>query len=426
MALPASPTVTQSLERLRAPGLASPKARLAGKRAAMVCFSAYPADPRPRRAAEALVSEGMTVDYVCLADGKNPARETSNGVTVFRLPIEHRRGGKLTYFSQYLSFIAASSAILARRALADRYDLAFINNMPDVLVASALAPKLLGAKVILDLHDPMPELINTIFALEETSFTVKAIKWLEKWSMARADLVLTVNAACERIFASRSCAREKVRVVMNTPDEKIFPFRSPALTQNRSSRPFVIMYHGTLIERNGLDLAVDALDCIRHQIPKVELKICGKATPYFERVMNRVKEKGLQDSIRYLGAKRLEELVDEIDGCDVGVIPNHRSAFADINTPTRLFEYLTRGKPVIAPRTAGIQDYFDPQSLFFFEAGDSEDLAKQLRLVYSNPLLATTVTRRGQEVYLAHRWTEERETLINLVEGLIAPAKARF
>ena len=35
--------------------------------------------------------------------------------------------------------------------------------MPDVLVFSALVPKAFGAKVILDLHDPMPELMQTIF-----------------------------------------------------------------------------------------------------------------------------------------------------------------------------------------------------------------------------------------------------------------------
>ena len=55
--------------------------------------------------------------------------------------------------------------------------------MPDVLVFSAIVPKLLGAKVVLDLHDPMPELMQTIFKLPEESFSVVVLKRLEKWSI---------------------------------------------------------------------------------------------------------------------------------------------------------------------------------------------------------------------------------------------------
>ena len=49
---------------------------LQGKRVAMVSFSGYPEDPRPRRAVEALLGVGMTVDFVCLGDEKLPKRES--------------------------------------------------------------------------------------------------------------------------------------------------------------------------------------------------------------------------------------------------------------------------------------------------------------------------------------------------------------
>src|SRR5262245_13386436 len=136
--------------------------RLRGKRAAVVVFSYYPMDPRPRRAAEALVKEGMTVDVICLReDGASPPRETVGGVNVRRLPLQRRRGGALGYVVQYLTFLVVSAAILAARSLKRRYHLVHVHNMPDILVVSALIPKGLGARVILDLHDPMPELMTT-------------------------------------------------------------------------------------------------------------------------------------------------------------------------------------------------------------------------------------------------------------------------
>src|SRR5713226_3768594 len=230
--------------------------RLRGKRVAMVTFSHYPGDPRPRRAVDALVSQGMKVDLVCLGDEKAPRREVAGSVDVLRVPIKNRRGGKLAYAYQYSAFILVSSLIFAWRTLTRGYDLVYVNNMPDILVVSALVPKAFGAKVILDLHDPMPELMTTIFGLKRESLSVRLISWIEKWSMARAHAVLTVNIACKRIFSSRSCVPEKVGVVMNSPDAEIFPLREVQLPKSskgvRNGR-FVIMYHGSIVERNGLD-----------------------------------------------------------------------------------------------------------------------------------------------------------------------------
>ena len=396
------------------------KLRLAGKRAGMVVFSLYPADPRPRRAAEALLKEGMHVDLICEGDEKSPKREVQDGLEIVRIPIRHRRGGASSYAYQYSAFITISAAILSWRLLRARYDLVYVHNMPDILILSALLPKLFGAKVILDQHDPMPELMKTIFNMDEASLAVRVIRILEKWSMARANLVITVNVACKRIFAARSCRAGKIAVVMNSPDGEIFPYRAARSYPVRTScQPFVIMYHGSLVERNGLELAVDALARLHETIPTAELRVYGRSTPYLELVMKKVNSLGLESNVSYRGAKKLEELVNEIEDCDVGVIPNQRNTFTDINTPTRIFEYLALGKPVIAPRTPGIQDYFDPDSLLFFEPGDSEELATKIQYAAFNAAETTAIAERGQQVYLAHTWQQEKETLVGLVVDLL-------
>ena len=146
-----------------AASIAAGELPLAGKRVGMVMFSSYPADPRPRRAADALIKSGASVELICLRDEGFRKRELLNGVDVRRVAVEQRRAGKFAYAYQYSAFILISAAILALRSLRRRYDLVYVHNMPDILVLSALIPKALGAKVILDLHDPMPELMTTIF-----------------------------------------------------------------------------------------------------------------------------------------------------------------------------------------------------------------------------------------------------------------------
>jgi glycosyltransferase involved in cell wall biosynthesis len=76
---------------------------------------------------------------------------------------------------------------------------------------------------------------------------------------------------------------------------------------------------------------------------------------------------------------------------------------------------------VIAPRTAGIQDYFGEDSLLYFEAGNPEEIAQKVGFVASHPEEALAITKRGQEVYLRHTWKQEAQTLIQVVEKLLEP-----
>lgn len=422
-----TPVATGRESALRVGGV--PEAtHLRGARAAVVLFSYYPMDPRPRRAAETLARQGTKVDVVCLRESAaEPRRETVNGVEVLRVPLRRRRGGALGYFAQYATFLVWAMAILAVRSVTRRYHLVHVHNMPDILVLSALVPKLLGAKVILDLHDPMPELMMTIFGVEAKSSLVRLLRRLEKASLGFADLALTVNTACRRLFVSRGCPVGKMHVVMNSPDEEIFrlqPTRHERAT-TRPGEPFVIMYHGSLVERNGLDLAVDALARVRATMPDARLRIYGSATPFLERVLESVRARGLATAVDYLGPRRLEDIARAIQDCDVGIIPNQRSLFTELNTPTRIFEYLAIGKPVIAPRAAGILDYFDEDSLIYFELGDSADLARCIEHVIAYPRDAAETVRRGQAVYRAHTWQRERDAFVGLADGLLS-GRRRF
>jgi len=392
---------------------------LEGRRVAVVLFSDYPNDPRPRRAAEALRERGMRVEVICVKQDRDaPARLSLNGVDILRLPLRLGRGGKLTYGLQYLGFLAASFLCLAARCITRRYALVHVHNMPDILVFSALIPKLLGAKVILDLHDPMPELMQTIYGIHEESFGVRLLKFLEKASIGFADVAITVNHTCKKIFSKRSCRPEKIGVIMNSPDEKLFARRPPA-PHPRQGRPFAVMYHGSLVERNGLGLAIEAIARLKRDSIDVELLIYGNRTPFLEGILREAAGRGLTDCIHYMGPKKIEEIAEAIDESDLGIIPNSRNLFTEINTPTRIFEFLARGKAVIAPSSPGVVEYFSEDQLLMFKLGDAEDLADRIEFAMKNPGLVLEMTLRGQTVCAAHLWSKERLRFTSLVLELL-------
>jgi len=394
---------------------------LKDKRAAVVLYSYYPGDPRPRRAAEALVSAGMEVELICLQEkDTEPLREVIDGVKVQRTRLRKNRSGKLAYFVQYARFLISSFVFLTRRSLRHRYDLVHVHNMPDVLVFAALIPKIWRTAIILDLHDPMPELMMSIFGVKADHWLVQALRRLERVSIGFADLALTPNLAFKKLFASRSCRSEKVQIVMNSPKEEIFnPDRFAPDDQLPTSQEFRIMHHGTIVQRHGIDLLIEAIAKVRPQIPGIRLDLYGYHTPFLDTILDLAQQLGVADVVHYHGAKPQSEIAYAIRQCHLGVVPNRRSAFTEINFPTRLFEYLAMHRPVIAPATKGICDYFNPEQLLMFEPDNVADLADRILWARTHRDSIKTLAERGLQVYRENLWQGEKKRFLEHVTALV-------
>ena len=141
------------------------------KRICLVVLSYYLRDPRVRREAEALVGEGYEVDVICLRDRGEPSRESVNGVSITRIPIARRRATIWRYMFEYSLFFCAVSIQLAARLFTRRYDLIHVNNMPDFLVFSTILPRLFGAKVLIDVHDPTAEVFMSKYGIRSSGAT---------------------------------------------------------------------------------------------------------------------------------------------------------------------------------------------------------------------------------------------------------------
>jgi glycosyltransferase involved in cell wall biosynthesis len=296
--------------------------------------------------------------------------------------------------------------------------------MPDFLVFSALIPKLRGAKVILDLHDPMPELFRSIYNLPEKHFITRWLEKLEKWSIAFADIALTPNLAFKKLFVSRSCAPEKIQTVMNSPETKIFNAKKSTVEISHEEKPFTLMYHGLLVERHGLDLAVQAVARLRPRIPQIKLHLYGEPTDYLKTILDLVLKLDLEDAVLFHGFKNLNEIAADISKIDLGVIPNRVSAFTQINFPTRIFEYLAMNKPVLVPSTTGIRDYFNGNEILFFEGNNADNLAEKMEWAFRNPPGLRQLMENGRKVYERNCWDSEREKFLGLAANLVHPQTA--
>jgi len=384
----------------------------------MVVYSYFPHDVRPRREADALINAGYKVDIICLRMPGQPKEENVYGVNVFRVNMSKSRLTKLKYITLYAQFFIRSFFRLNYLFLKNRYDYIHVHNMPDFLVFLSIIPKLFGTKVILDLHDPTPEMLMTKFADGEESGLTKLLKLQEKISIKFAHSIITTNKSFLDRFVQRGCSPNKINIVMNSPQESVFS-KVEYKPQIRSKKDkLVLMYHGLIVERYGLEDLVSAVNLLKNKIPEIELLIYGQGE-YVPELLKVIEELKLNEIVKFFGLIPLDKIVTIIPECDIGIIPNRLSPFTQINFPTRIFEYLHMKKPVVVPRTQGIKDYFDDDSIFYFNAGNVENLADVIFNIYSDPVGAAEVANKGYEIYQKYRWKAESLNLVKIYEKLL-------
>src|SRR5260370_35959713 len=117
--------------------------------------------------------------------------------------------------------------------------------MPDAAILSALPCRLFGSKLVLDVHDTMPELYLDKFGGRQGRLGARMLMLQERLSARLADQVLAVHDLhAERLHQS-GVPRAKLVVITNSPDPRIFPIanhngHSPRMPKEPSDRPFSI------------------------------------------------------------------------------------------------------------------------------------------------------------------------------------------
>lgn len=377
----------------------------------------FPLDPRVRREVQALLDAGFEVDVLCTRGKGEPVHEREGRLRVFRLPLYHRRGGAPGYVLEYVIFFAAAAIAAAVLQARRRYRLVEVHTLPDALVFAAAVPRLLGARVLLDLHECMPEFFASKFGAGPGHPVVRALGSLEQAAIRFADHAITCTDEMRDVFVQRGATGSAIDVVLNAADESIFvPIDQPA---GASDNDFVVICHGAVEERYGLDTAVRALALLREDLPGLRLDIYGDGS-YLGAVRRLAAELGVSDRVWFSdGYVALERLVDAIARADVGLVAMKRDAFRDLTQCNKMYDFVAMHRPVVASRTASAAKLFDDSAFAWFEGGDERDLARALRAVHDDPGLRSRLVHSATLQCEPYRWARQRRIYLRAVDRLL-------
>jgi glycosyltransferase involved in cell wall biosynthesis len=387
---------------------------ISNKRVCMVSYSCYATDNRVMRYAEALANRGDSVDAFALDSGIRPGKfEVLNGVNSYRIQKRVRNEkGKAAYLGRILKFMFKASAILTWRHLRKPYDVVHVHNVPDFLVFSAWFPKLTGARIILDIHDILPEFFASKFGAERGSWYVEQLLRVERNSCAFADYVIIANHLWLDKITKRSVPPDKCAVVLNHVDRSIFYPRPRARQDDR----LIAIFPGGLQHHQGLDIAIRAFPRVIQRFPTAEFHIYGDGNMKEEWVAL-VKELGLEKQIFFFKPLSIQEVADRIANADAGIVPKRADSFGNEAYSTKIMEFMSQGVPVVASRTKIDTFYFQDREIAFFTSGSEVDLAAKLIRVWSDSSYARGLAWNGFAYVAANSWESKRHEYFSIVDN---------
>jgi glycosyltransferase involved in cell wall biosynthesis len=383
----------------------------------MLAYTFYDADNRVRRYAEALVRRGDQVDAIALAREGQPAFEVIRGVRVYR--IQKRvinETGPFSYLIKLLLFFVRSVWFLAMQQFREPYDLIHVHSVPDFEVFATFIPRLMGTRVILDIHDIVPEFYSSKFKVNEKSPAFRALVMMERFSIAYSNHVIIANHIWYDKLTRRSVRPEKCTAIINYPDPAIFSRRAgPA----RAGDDFVMCYPGTLSWHQGLDIAVEAVALLRERVPELKLQLIGDG-PERENLKRLIRERKLEDRISLTGLIPMEQVAEIMAGIDLGIVPKRADSFGNEAFSTKIMEFMAMNVPVLASRTRIDELYFNDSIVQFFESGNAGDLAQKILLLIEQPDRRAELRARSAEFIALNNWDIRQDEYFGLVDRLLA------
>ena len=382
----------------------------------MIAYTHYQTDPRVIREAEAAVDGGFAVDFIALRRDDDPAQEWIKGVRVMHLNQRRYRGGGICwYMLSYLEFFLRCFFKTTWLQLGKRYRVVHVNNMPDFFVFCALLPKLMGAKVLLDIHDPMPNTFASKFKKGENRLFFKLLLWQERISVSFADRILTVHDPVKDyvLVKQHRLTPESIQVIANFADDELFPLRAPAPLNGKLR----LVFHGSILERYGLRNAMLALASMRHQ-DRITVKMIGEGD-FSEQLKEMIASLCLDNVVQF--DNRLypfHEIPQLLADCHLGLVPLEISSMTNYAMSSKLLEYLSLGMPSVTVRNVAMAYYFDKDDFLFYEPDDPESLRAVLDRLAESPDLFYRYQQRAVVLRERFLWSCEKQKYIALLHKL--------
>lgn len=279
------------------------------------------------------------------------------------------------------------------------------------LIPVGVVLKLSGKKVIYDVHEDLPEqIMSKHYILHWQRKPLAAlVRLFEKTISNMFDCIITATDSIKEKF------KEHISVITigNFPIIDIDKTYEGKIDRDMNSS--LLVYVGGLTKVRGISQVVYALEYLPNA---VELMLLGEFSPkpYEDEIRHL---KGFE-KVRYLGSVDFEEVNGYLSTADIGIICFMAERNHINSRPTKLFEYMEAGLPVVASNFQLWREIVDGSSCgICVNPTNPKEISDAIKYLIEHPGKAKEMGENGRKAVLErYNWDKEAKKLLVIYEEL--------
>lgn len=256
----------------------------------------------------------------------------------------------------------------------------------------------------------------------ETSFLRK---WYREWkyqtlfinAARKADLVMPIGEAHHEDLLHHGCAAERLRLIYMGVDDN---FLGVALNgrQMDGMQSLELVYTGSVEKARGRDVMLEGVaKVVRAGVP-ARLTMVGASREEIDNCNDYARRLGIQDEVRVLGRVRGDQIPGHLASADAGICIWEDRPWWRFNPPTKLFEYMVAGLPVLASNIRTHTQYvknWDNGIIFEY---DSDSLAAAIGELWSRRTEIAALRQRAFAGSSQYLWQTIEPQFLQTVDSL--------
>lgn len=305
------------------------------------------------------------------------------------------------------------AAILARRLRADLYHL----HDPELIPLGLWLKAVTGARVVFDCHENNTAYIQQKHHLHPLlrGGLASGMAVLERWAARTFDAIITADQGVADLYLRRFRAR-RVMTIHNFPQLDLFLNQPPP----SEDAPFDLVYHGS-IPRYHLEVTFAVAEALRRRGRRARWLFFGKC-PEAAWAQAELARRGLLADI-VLDPHLIphDQVAARVRQAQIGFIPLPDLPKFRHNIPTKLFEFMALGMPVVLSDLPPSRPFVgDGRCAFMVAPNDYDGYAEAILRLLDDPALRRTMGAEGRNrVMNEFNWQREAQYLLALYAELM-------
>lgn len=301
--------------------------------------------------------------------------------------------GLCNLFLQSVYFLHLTLLVLSLTLVKD-IDLIHAHNPPDLTgLVSLLVSRVTKVPYVFEIHDRTPELYCGEMGFAQTSMVYKLMKSIERVVITNSSGLITVNECVAEYF---KLFGGPIPIAIYTGTQiDVKNLGKIPLDNQKIQNKRVILYQGSLnmtsIGKSAmydLTLPLNAMPYILNNVPDTVLVYVGDGSGRLK-LEEMTRSMGLIDKVVFTGFISQKQVFDWIRIADVVLVPYADNPNNYTTVPSKLYEYMAVGKPIVATRFLGILEILaNEHNGLLYKVGSINEFTNLVLRILNNSKLA--------------------------------------